>query len=427
MLVGLDGDAMCFRVAMFSLHTSPLAPLGRTRDAGGMNVYVRELARELGRGGVAVDIFTRRSDPGLPPVQTIGERVRLIQIEAGPVVPLPPTELFPYVGEFTCRVSCFARREHLSYNLLHTHYWLSAAAALPLARAWDVPHVTMFHTVERLKGQQYGSTSSTAEAAAIRIEHEGRIASAVDRITVSTESEGEQLRRLYGLPASHLKVIPCGVDLSLFTPASATSRQAARQALALDDGQPILLSVGRLDPIKELDLLLESVALLRTPARLILIGGNPDGDPEVERLRQRAADLGLGERVRFPGAVPQRQLPEYYHAADAVVVSSRYESFGLVAVEALASGTPVVASAAGGLTSIVREGENGLLVRWRDPRAFAGRLDKLLSDETQRARLSANARPSVERFGWRHIGDDVRALYQELTSDVGCVAACSCF
>ena len=418
---------MCFSVAMFSLHTSPLASLGRTRDAGGMNVYVRELARELGRSGVAVDIFTRRSDPSLPPIQSLDERVRLIQIEAGPVTPLPPTELFPYVGEFTCRVACFAKRAQVSYNLLHTHYWLSAAAALPLARAWDVPHITMFHTVEKLKGQQYGSTNSTAEAAAIRIEHEGRIASAVDRITVSTENEGEQLRRLYGLPASHLRVIPCGVDLRLFAPGSAASRRAARQALALDDEQPILLSVGRLDPIKELDLLLESVARMRTPARLILIGGDPDGDPEVERLRERAAALELSERVRFPGAVPQRQLPEYYHAADAVVVSSRYESFGLVAVEALASGTPVVASAAGGLTSIVRNGENGLLVRWRDPRAFAERLDELLGDDVRRARLAANARASVERFGWERIGDDVRALYQELASASRPVAACSCF
>ena len=412
---------------MFSLHTSPLAVLGRTRDAGGMNVYVRELARELGRSGVAVDIFTRRSDPAIPPIQSIGEHVRLIQIEAGPVAPLPPTELFPYVGEFTCRVACFAKRERLTYNVLHTHYWLSAAAALTLARAWDIPHVTMFHTVERLKGQQYGSTNSTAAAAAIRIEHEGRIASAVDRITVSTEGEGAQLRRLYGLPAAHLAVIPCGVDLGLFAPANKASRRAARRALALDENQPTLLSVGRLDPIKELDLLLESVALLRTPARLMLVGGNPDGDPEVERLRQRAADLGLGERVRFPGAVPQENLRHYYHAADAVVVSSRYESFGLVAVEALASGTPVVASAAGGLTSIVRDGENGLLVRWRDPRAFAGRLDELLGDDALRARLAANARPSVERFGWQRIGDDVRALYQELTSDVRHVAACSCF
>ena len=412
---------------MFSLHTSPLASLGRTRDAGGMNVYVRELARELGRSGIDVDIFTRRSDPDLPPLQHIGERVRLIQIEAGPVTPLPPTELFPYVSEFTCRVGSFAKRTGIRYDLLHTHYWLSAAAALPLARAWDVPHLTMFHTVERLKSEQYGSTSSSSDMAAIRIEHEGRIASTVDRITVSTESEGDQLRRIYGLPASHLAVIPCGVDLRLFAPATSASRQAARVALALDHGRPTLLSVGRLDPIKGLDLLLESVSLMRTPAQLIIIGGNPDGDPEVERLRQRAADLGLAERVRLPGAVPQQDLRRYYHAADAVVVSSRYESFGLVAVEALASGTPVVASAAGGLTSIVQDGSNGLLVRWRDPRAFAERLDEILADDDVRARLAANARASVERFGWQRIGDDVRALYQELTADARCVAACSCF
>lgn len=411
---------------MFSLHTSPLASLGRTRDAGGMNVYVRELARELGRSGIDVDIFTRRSDPLAPPIQQFAERVRLIQIEAGPVAHLPPTELFPYVSEFTCRVAKFAARAPHPYNLLHTHYWLSAAAALPLAQMWDAPHVTMFHTVERLKGQQYGSTRSDAHAAAVRIEQEGRIASAVDRITVSTESEGEQLRRLYGLPSCHLAVIPCGVDLSLFTPTTPASRRAARRALDLD-GQPTLLSVGRLDPIKELDLLLESLAMMRTPARLIIVGGNPDGDPEVERLRQRANDLGIGARVRLPGAAPQHELRRYYHAADAVVVSSRYESFGLVAVEALASGTPVVSSAAGGLTSIVRDGRNGLLVRWRDPRAFAERLDEMLTDDTLRAYLASNARNSVERFGWQHIGDDVRALYQDLTERAPHIAACSCF
>jgi D-inositol-3-phosphate glycosyltransferase len=418
---------MRFRVAMFSLHTSPLASLGRTRDAGGMNVYVRELARELGRSGIDIDIFTRRSDPDCSPIQQFAERVRLIQIEAGPVAPLPPTELFPYVGEFTCRVNRFAERSHLPYNLLHTHYWLSAAAALPLARAWDVPHITMFHTVERLKGQQYGSTSSNDQVAAIRIEQEGRIASSVDRITVSTENEGEQLRRLYGLPQCHMAVIPCGVDLDLFTSVTDASRRAARQALALDAVQPTLLSIGRLDPIKELDLLLESLALMRTPAQLMIIGGNPEGDPELERLRRRATDLGVGERVRFPGAVPQQDLLRYYHAADSVVVSSRYESFGLVAVEALASGIPVVASAAGGLTSIVRDGHNGLLVRWRDPRAFAERLDEILDDNRLRARLASNAHASVERFGWQHIGDDVRALYQQVTANARHGAACCCF
>src|SRR6185437_16120452 len=180
-LAGLDGVAMCFKVAMFSLHTSPLASLGRTRDACCMNVYVRELARELGRSGIDVDIFTRRSDPNLPAIHQMAERVRLIQIEAGPVAPLPPAELFPYVGEFTCRVGRFAARAEHPYNLLHTHYWLSAAAALPLAHIWDVPHITMFHTVERLKGQQYGGSSrASVVASAIRIEHEGRIASAVD-------------------------------------------------------------------------------------------------------------------------------------------------------------------------------------------------------------------------------------------------------
>jgi D-inositol-3-phosphate glycosyltransferase len=165
---------------------------------------------------------------------------------------------------------------------------------------------------------------------------------------------------------------------------------------------------------------------MRTPAHLMVVGGNPEGDPELERLKRRAVDLGMGERVRFPGAAPQHELLRYYHAADSVVVSSRYESFGLVAVEALASGTPVVASAAGGLTSIVQDGHNGLLVRWRDPRAFAERLDEILRDPRLRARLASNACASVERFSWQHIGDDVRALYQELTTDARHVAACCC-
>ena len=426
---------MCFRVAMFSLHTSPIAQLGRTRDAGGMNVYIRELSRELGRGGIYVDIFTRRSDPTTPDIQQISERVRLVTITAGPAEPMPPSALHPYVSEFTCRVAHFAERNEHPYDMVHSHYWLSAAAAAPLAREWDVPQVTMFHTVERLKGQQQGLSPNLALAtsgapkdcpAAIRIESEGRIATSADCVIVSTELEGEQLRRLYGLSPSHTRVIPCGVDLDAFTPNTPERRVEARRALDLGD-TPTLLFVGRLDPIKGIDLLLESVALLRTPARLLVVGGDPNGDPEVERLRARAAELGIADRVRFPGAVPQRELPTYYHAVDAVVVSSRYESFGLVAVEALACGAPVVASAAGGLPSVVRDGENGLLVRWRSPQAFAERIDLLLGDNALRERLMGAARASVERFDWRRIGDRVRDLYQELTAESERVAACSCF
>ncbi|MGH2517550.1 MAG: glycosyltransferase [Ktedonobacterales bacterium] len=419
---------MCFRVAMISLHTSPLAPLGRTRDAGGMNVYVRELSRELGHGSIYVDIFTRRSDPSLPLVQWINERVRLIHIPAGPPTLLPPTELYPYVDEFARRVARFAERGEHGYDLIHSHYWLSAAAGMALAREWDVPHMTMFHTVERLKGQQYGDPNAPiTRAGAVRIEQEGRIAASVDCITVSTEHEGEQLRKLYGLPASMLRVIPCGVDLRTFTPGTPAQRRADQQALS-PDGLPMLLFVGRLDPIKELDLLLESVARMRARARLFIVGGNPDGDAEVERLRGRAAALGIADWVVFPGAVPQTELARYYRAADVLVVTSRYESFGLAAVEALACGTPVVSGAVGGLTSIVRDGENGLLVCWRGASAFAERLDELLSDDALRTRLVARARASVERFSWRRIGDEVRGIYQELTAEQRvAVAACCCF
>ncbi len=422
---------MCFRVAMFSLHTSPIAQLGRTRDAGGMNVYIRELSRELGRGGMYVDIFTRRSHPDTPSIQTISDRVRLITITAGPIEPLPPSALHPYVAEFSRRVARFASEQAHPYDMVHSHYWLSAAAAAPLACEWDLPHVTMFHTVERLKGQQQGLSvdlraAPKDRAAAIRIESEGRIAVGADCVIVSTEHEGEQLRRLYGLSPSHTRVIPCGVDLRAFTPGVASDRADARHALGLDD-TPTLLFVGRLDPIKGIDLLLESVALMKTPARLLVVGGDPAGDPEVERLRDRAAALGVADRVRFPGAVPQGGLPRYYRAVDALVVASRYESFGLVAVEALACGLPVVASAAGGLPSVVRDGENGLLVHWRSAEAFAGRIDALLGDPALMARLRAEARASVERFDWRRIGDRVRDLYQTLADDDAPAVACSCF
>jgi len=416
---------MSIRVAMISLHTSPLAQLGRTRDAGGMNVYVRELARRLGSDGMYVDIFTRCTDPSLPPIQWLNDQVRLIQIPAGPEQNLPPTDLYPYVEDFTRRVERFSRWQRQGYDVIHSHYWLSAVAGMSLARTWDVPHVTMFHTVERLKGMQYGHGSTTETAAGlVRSEHEGRIAAAVDRIIVSTEQEREQLHKLYGLAYSRFSIVPCGVDLDAFSPGSQATRQAARRLVA-PGKLPMLLFVGRLDPIKGLDLLLESVALMRTPARLTIVGGNPEGDPEVSRLQARAAELGLAHRVFLPGAAPQSELLSYYRAADALVVASRYESFGLAAVEALACGTPVVAAQVGGLPSIVRDGENGILLRWRCPHYFAERLDGLLSDPAALARMASYARASVKRFDWGRIADKVRALYQQVAvEEHDVVASC---
>lgn len=411
---------------MLSLHTSPLARLGRTRDAGGMNVYVRELSRELGRGGILVDVFTRWTDPADPPIEPLGERVRLIRIAAGPIAPLPTSELLPHVDEFVRRVRRFAERSAHPYDVVHSHYWLSGVAGLKLARLWDAPHVAMFHTVERLKGERLGIAAEPTPAGERRADFEGQIAATADCVTVATAHERDQLERIYGLSASRFEIIPCGVDLDAFTPGTPAQRRAARAALAPTD-EPMLLAVGRLDPIKGSDLLLETLAAMRTRATLVLVGGNPDGDPELERLRARAAGLGLSERVRFPGAIAHEDLTPYYRAADALVIASRYESFGLVAAEALACGTPVVASKVGGLPSIVRDGENGLLIPWRCPGAFAERLDALLADPARLRRMRAAARPSVERFAWPRIGDQVRARYQELTSECRCARACSCF
>jgi D-inositol-3-phosphate glycosyltransferase len=411
---------------MISLHTSPLAPLGRTRDAGGMNVYVRQLSRELSRGGVQVDVFTRWVDPADPPIEPLGERARLIRIQAGPLTPLPTSALLPHSAEFADRIRHFARRTGGGYDLVHSHYWLSGVAGQTLADSWDVPHVTMFHTLELLKSERLGGPSPLTPEGARRAEYEALIARSADVVTAATAHERDRLRRLYDLPASRVRVLPCGVDLRTFAPAGAAKRAAARAGLDLGR-EPVLLSVGRLDPIKGVDLVLASLAQMRTPATLVLVGGDPSGDPELERLRTRAEELGVADRLRLPGAAPQDDLPRYYHAADALVVASRYESFGLVAVEALACGTPVVAANVGGLPSIVRDGENGVLVAPRTAEAFAAALDALLADMPRLERLRAAARPSVERFDWRRLGAQIRQLYQELADEPRPMRACSCF
>jgi D-inositol-3-phosphate glycosyltransferase len=259
-----------------------------------------------------------------------------------------------------------------------------------------------------------------------RAECEGFVAATADRVTVATHQEREQLHRLYGIHNARIEVIPCGVDLRTFTPGTPAQRRAARTMLGLGQG-PVVLAVGRLDPIKGTDLLLEALALMRTPVTLILVGGDPAGDPELERLRERAFNLGIGGRVKLPGAVAHEMLAPYYRAADALVVASRYESFGLVAVEAMACGTPVVAAKVGGLPSIVCDDENGVLVPLRTPRAFAEQLDSLLGDRARLRRLGAAARPTVERFDWHRVGDHVRSVYQDLRLACCCAEACSCF
>jgi D-inositol-3-phosphate glycosyltransferase len=397
------------RVALLSLHTSPLAMPGRSRDAGGMNVYVRELAKHLGRRGVTVDIFTRWTDPNLPQILPLGTRARLIHIPAGPIAPLPKNDLYAHTAAFASGIDCFAVTERAEYDVIHSHYWLSGVAGLDLARRWGAPHVAMFHTLARLKQ----AARPAEREMPLRAEEERRIIAESHRVIVATDDERAQIARLYGAPRCHLRIIPCGVDLAHFTPTGSTeAREQLRQALHLG-AEPMLLYVGRLDPLKGAEVLVRAMPLLREQATLVLLGGDAH-DPERQRLRALARDLGIAQRIRYADAVPHDALPAYYRAADLLAVASHYESFGMVAVEALACGTPVIAPAVGGLPSIIRDGENGALLCQRTPAQFAAHIDALLASPQHMADLRAQARPSIRHLGWPAIAATVNALYNDV-------------
>ena len=400
------------RVALLCYHTSPLAALGKSRDAGGMNVYVRELAIALGRRGVVVDIFTRWTDPSLPQIISLGVNARIIHIPAGPIAPVHKNDLFPYLAQFVAGIECFAISEHIDYTIIHSHYWLSGVAGMDLKRRWGAPHIVMFHTLARLKQQARPEEQETA----LRIDYERRIIHAADSIVVATEDEREQINRLYGAPRQMMHTIPCGVDLGTFTPIGRAEAQAEIRATLHLDAAPILLFVGRLDPLKGPDLLIRTLGQMRQQATLLLVGGD-DRDPERSRLLALAEELGVAERVRMVDAVPHEQLTTFYRAADLLTIASHYESFGLVAVEALATGTPVIAPAVGGLPVIVHDHVNGALLPERTAQSFAARIDAILGDPAESARLHAQARPSVRHFGWHTISGQIISLYDDLTEN----------
>jgi D-inositol-3-phosphate glycosyltransferase len=397
---------MSLSVAMLSVHTSPLDTPGRTKDAGGMNVYMRELARELGNRHINVDIFTRWTDPHVPRIVQLGTAVRVISIKAGPQSILPKNELYQHLPAFIRQVAEFSQATDVDYDVLHSHYWLSGVAGSRLAQCWDVPHITMFHTLARLKQM----ANPQQREPSLRLEMEQQLIQSADRIITTTPDERVQLIRHCGAHIHQVEVIPCGVDLKLFTE---QAKEQARHKLGLKPHQPTLLFVGRLDPFKGPDLFLRAAAMLANSAQLVVVGGNLQGDPDMQALRKLAHELKLGQRVHFLGARPQAELPLIYSAADIVVVPSYHESFGLVAVEALACGRPVVATRAGGLTTIVRNDETGFLVP-RCPGFFAERLDNLLSKPELLTRMSQAARQSVQQFSWQNVASRVSDTYHSL-------------
>lgn len=377
-----------------------------------MNVYVRELSTWLARDGLAVDVFTRLANADDPREVEMAPGVRLVRLEAGKAAPVDKNAVFAHLPQFVSGVEGYRRRRGITYDLVHSHYWLSAWSGGRLAQWWSVPHVTMFHTLGEVKNR-CGAPGGESD---LRIGVERRAVAAVDRIVAASEDEREHLVSLYGADASRISIIPCGVDTSLFRP---LAKERARAELGLDGGW-VALFVGRMDPLKGLDILLHAVERLAASApdlRVVVVGGDAVPESEEARVRSLAGDLGLADRVRFVGAVPQKALPLYYNAADVCVVPSYYESFGLVAVEALACGTPVIASRVGGLPKVVKHGENGLLVAERSPEAFAACILRLHADERERSALALRARQSVRHLVWAAIAQRVRALYDELWAE----------
>ncbi|GIW06762.1 MAG: glycosyl transferase family 1 [Dehalococcoidia bacterium] len=398
------------RIATISYHGSPFAAPGAP-STGGMQVYVRELARALAALGHHVDVFTRRSSADQPEVIVDRPGFRVINLTAGPAGPVAKGELSLHLCSFTRELLEYAAKEGAQYDIIHSHYWLSGRVGRVLRERWDIPHVTMFHTLAEVKNRARIGERESDE----RISSERLIIGEADQIIVASRHEQQQLLRFYEALAEQIAVVPCGVDLDRFRP---MSRQAARAAVGVT-GKHVLLFVGRLEPLKGIDILIRAAAGLeeRADVEVIIAGGLSDGHPdEPARLRTIAAECGIAEKVRFVGPQSQDRLVELYNAADVTVVPSYYESFGLVAIESMACGTPVIASRVGGLSSTVRDGETGYLIPWRCPEAFLERLELLLGNEELRAHFAAAARQSVERFRWSAVAEQIAAVYRCLTT-----------
>jgi D-inositol-3-phosphate glycosyltransferase len=406
---------MSLRVAMLSVHTCPLAALGG-KETGGMNVYVRELGRELGRMGLSVDVFTRSQDAAIPRVVPLGERARVIHLPAGHEAPMARERIYDHLDEFVDGVDAWRIGRRVEYDLIHSHYWLSGVVALALRERWGAPVLQMFHTLGRFKNGAARRASDLEPS--VRLEEESRIVRAVDGLVAASVVERRALVDVYGAAAAHAAVIPCGVDTDLFRPAS---RDQARARVGAGD-EPLLLYVGRIAPIKGLETLLDSLVRLRrgtlATARLLIVGGEADEpvDGHEADIRRRVDDLGLRDVVRFVGAQPQQVLRDYYVAADVAVLPSYYESFGMVALEAMACGTPVIASRVGGLATTVRDGVTGFLVPDGDAAALAERIESVAGDVDLRYRLGREGVQWAARHRWPCVAEAICREYARLES-----------
>ncbi|MBN8657112.1 MAG: glycosyltransferase [Anaerolineae bacterium] len=412
------------RIAMLSYHTCPLATLGG-KDTGGMNVYVRDLTRELGRQGIHVDVFTRSQDEHVPHiVHELGYGNRVVHIPAGPEEPRSKGDIANYIPEFAEGIIKFAEEKGITYDVIHSHYWMSGLAAEKLSDAWGgIPIVHMYHTLGEMKNRV--ARSEDERAGADRLNGERQVLRRVNRVIVATLAELTQLRFLYKADASKLTVIPPGVDKGHFYPIPADE---AKQFIGLRPENRMILFVGRIEPLKGVDTLIKAMSCLdmsltnrEQPVHLAIIGGEPDVDPndmseEMMRLQKMCDDLCMGNMVLFLGKRAQDTLPYYYSAAEVLVMPSLYESFGMVALEAMACGTPVIASEVGGLGYLVQDGVTGYTIPDSDPGMLCEKLSKLLGDNELRTSMGNRAADYATEYAWDKIVSAIVKVYDEVAS-----------
>ena len=405
-------------IAMLSYHTCPLATLGG-KDTGGMNVYVAELTRHLGKLGIHVDVFTRSQDEHVPHViHSLGYGNRVVHIPAGPEYPLPKKELANYIPEFVEGVRRFAAEKGIHYDLIHSHYWMSGVAADLLKQEWHVPVLQMFHTLGLMKNR---IAQSPAEMeGAYRIDGENQVVKMADMIVAATPAEDQQLQQLYGVKKERIVIIPPGVDLARFYP---IPQDEAKEAINISCKNSMLLFVGRIEPLKGLPNLIRALDLIRQSGNpvsncycLVVIGGDPDASAdtmseEMARVKGLCKELGVDDLVVFVGKKAQETLPYYYSAADILIMPSYYESFGMVALEAMACGTPVIASQVGGLPFVVQNGITGFVVPGGSPEALTKTLIKLMTQPDLRAKMGQQAANYALNYSWELISKRIADTY----------------
>jgi D-inositol-3-phosphate glycosyltransferase len=411
------------RVAMFSVHSGPLATLGGW-ETGGMNVYVRELGRRLGQQGIAVDIYTRRQDPLLPTVVELAPQARVVHLNAGPAAPYAKHQVWSHLPEFVEGVRQFMGAQGVRYDVLHSHYWLSGWVALQLRRTLQIPVVHMSHTLGAIKNTAAQQPWEQEPPHRLRIER--TVLHHSDAVVAESPASRRHMLEEYAVEPTKIHIIPGGVDTGVFAP---QERQQARQALALPATQPILLFVGRLQPLKGLDTLLRAAQRVRQQypqVQVLIVGGGveaPDAyeAQELQRLQGLCEQLALQHHVRFITAQPQPVLAQYYAAADVFVLPSHYESFGMVVLEAMACGTPVVASRVGGLTSTVVHNRTGFLVPEGEWLAFAEAIVRLLESPMLGQAFGQAGIQRAQAFTWTRITAHTVQLYRHLLRQDGAV------